>query len=193
MATTHSPLSPVRLDLARLACLTVLVLAAGCGGGSDPQPQSAVEIWADDVCSSVADWKDAVEDAQSALSDPADLSATDVRDTLQGVADATNAFVTDLTGIGTPDTQAGQAAADELSTLSGRLRHHADIVSEAVGESSDNLQELLAQVSTVTSAVSEMIDDSVATVESISRLDGADELESAFEESSTCQELGAGG
>jgi hypothetical protein len=62
-----------------------------------------------------------------------------------------------------------------------------------VEESADNLQALLAQVSTVTGAVSEMIDDSVATVESISRLDGADELESAFEESSTCQELGAGG
>jgi methyl-accepting chemotaxis protein len=192
-STTRFTLSPVRLDLARLACLAILVLTAGCGGDSDPPPQSATEIWVDGVCASVVDWKDGVEDAQSALSDPADLSANDVRDTLQGVADATNAFVADLKGMGTPDTEAGQAAADELSTLSGRLRHHAQVVSEAVEESADNLQALLAQVSTVTGAVSEMIDDSVATVESISRLDGADELESAFEDSSTCQELGVGG
>jgi hypothetical protein len=50
---------------------------------------------------------------------------------------------------------------------------------------------VLAQVSTVTQALSTMVNNAVTAVENIRQLDGADELESAFQDSQTCQELRA--
>jgi len=191
-STAVHPFQTGRRALAGLGSVAVLALATACGG-SDAEPQSAAEVWADDVCSSVSDWKGAVEGAQATLSDPGNLSANDVKAALRSVSTATSAFVADLKGMGPPDTEAGQAAQDELSTLSGRLQQQADVVTQALNESSDNLQELLAQVSTVSGAVSRMVSESVAAVDNIRQLDGADELESAFQDSSTCQDLGAGG
>ena len=189
--TARHPIHRGLRHLARLGPAAVLVLATGCGGFGSEQ-QSAVEAWADDVCASVSDWKGAVEDAQATLGDPVTLSADDVRNALNSVVSATTSFVNDLKGMGPPDTEAGQAAADELSILSGKLQHQADVVTQAMDESSTNLQELLAQVSTVSGAISRMVGDSVAAVENIEQLDGAAELESAFQEASACQELRAG-
>jgi hypothetical protein len=170
----------------------VLVVATGCAGSDGGDEQSAAEAWADDVCASVSDWTDAVQDAQTTLRDPANLSANEVTGTLKSVSTATSAFVSDLKSFGPPDTDAGQAAQAQLSTLSDQLQEQADIVTGALNQSSGNLQQLLAQVSTVSGAVASMVSDAVAAVENIRQLDGADELERAFQDSATCEELRAG-
>jgi type I site-specific restriction endonuclease len=177
--------------LAQLGLVAVLALATGCGG-SDGDQQTAAEVWADDVCSTVSDWKGAVEDAQTTLRDPANLSANDVRDALDSVATATSAFVADLQDIGPPGTAAGDAAQEQLSSLSDQLQQQADVVARTLNQPSENLQELLAQASAVSGALSTMVTDAVTTVENIRQLDGADELESAFQDSPSCQELRAG-
>jgi type I site-specific restriction endonuclease len=189
-STARHPVRRGRRHLAHLGVIAVLALATGCGGSEGDQ-QSATEAWADDVCSTVSDWKGAVEDAQTTLSDPANLSADDVRGALESVSTATTAFVNDLQDIGPPDTDAGEQAAAQLSTLSDQLQEQADVVTRTLNQPSANLQELLAQVSTVTNALSTMVTDSVTAVESIRQLDGADELESAFQDSRTCQNLRA--
>jgi hypothetical protein len=177
--------------LASFALAAVLVVATGCAGSNGGDEQSAAEAWADDVCASVSDWTGAVQEAQATLGDPANLSASDVTDSLESVSTATSAFVSDLKGFGSPDTDAGQAAQTQLSTLSDQLQEQADIVTRALNQSSGNLQQLLAQVSTVAGALSSMVNDSVAAVEDIRQLDGAEELERAFQDSATCQELRA--
>lgn len=178
--------------LVHLGVIAVLALATGCGGSESDQ-QSATEAWADDVCSTVSDWTGAVEDAQTTLSDPANLSANDVRGALESVSTATTAFVNDLQDIGPPDTEAGEQAGAQLATLSDQLQEQADVVTRTLNQPSASLQELLAQVSTVTKALSTMVTDSVAAVDNIRQLDGADELERAFQDSQTCQELRASG
>ena len=174
---------------APLALAAVLVVATGCAGSGGADQQSAAEAWADDVCASVSDWTGAVRDAQATLGDPANLSVNDVTDAVEGVSAATSAFVSDLQGFGAPDTDAGQAAQAQLSTLSVQLQEQADIVTRTLDQSSASLQELLTQVSTVSGALSSMVSDSVATVENIRQLDGADELERAVQDSAACQEL----
>lgn len=185
------PVSAGRRHLAHLGLIAVLALAAAGCGGSDGDQQSAAEAWADDVCSTVSDWTGAVQDAQTTLSDPGNLSANDVRGALENVSTATTAFINDLKDIGPPDTEAGEAAGAQLSTLSDQLQQQADVVTRALNQSSANLQELLAQVSTVTNALSTMVNNAVTAVDNIRQLDGADELESAFQDSQTCQELQA--
>lgn len=195
-STTRRRVRGRRRHLARLALVAVLALATGCGGTDDEQQQqpqqSAAEAWADDVCSSVSTWQDAVAQSRSVLGDPADLSADDVRQALEGAATATSTLVADLEQIGPPDTEAGKAAAAELSTLSDQLRQQADLVTRALDRSSGDLQELLAQLSAVSGALSTMATDAATAIDNLSRLDGAEELQSAFRTSPTCQQLGAG-
>jgi type I site-specific restriction endonuclease len=189
-STARHPVGRGRRNLAHLGVIAVLALATGCGGSESDQ-QSATEAWADDVCSTVSDWKGAVEDAQTTLSDPANLSANDIQAALESVSTATTAFVDDLQDIGPPDTEAGEQAGAQLSTLSDQLQEQADVVTRTLNQTSANLQELLAQVSTATKALSTMVTDSVTAVENIRQLDGAEELESAFQDSQTCQDLRA--
>ncbi len=189
-STARHPVQGGRRHLAQLGLVAVLALATGCGG-ADGDQQTATEAWADDVCSTVSDWKGAVVDAQATLSDPANLSANDVKDALESVSTATSTFVTDLKDIGPPDTEAAGAAQEQLSTLSDQLQQQADVVTRTLNQPSASLQELLAQVSTVSGALSTMVTDAVTAVENIRQLDGADELESAFQDSQTCQELRA--
>jgi type I site-specific restriction endonuclease len=195
-STAPHPILRGRRHLAGLGLVAVLALAAGCGsdGEQQQQPQpTATEAWADDVCSSVSSWKAAVDHSESMLSHPANLSANDVRHALSFVSTATSKFVSELKDVGPPDTEAGQAAEAELSTLSDQLQQQADIVTRTLDESSGSLQELLAQVSSVSGALSTMVTDTTTAVENIRQLDGADELESAFQDSSACQGLGTGG
>jgi hypothetical protein len=190
-----------------VAVVAVLVLAAaGCGSsdGSDgssseggpTQSSSAADgqelsAWADDVCSAASEWVTAVDAAQTTLSDKANLSANGVRSALDGVATATDSLVTDLTGLGPPDTAAGDQAQAALSALATQLRQQQDEIAGATSQSPTTAGELLTNVSTITGALATMVTGAAATMESIRQLDGAEELESAFKANPNCQQLPA--
>jgi hypothetical protein len=170
---------------------TLALGAAGCGDSSDDaeDQQTSAEAWAGDVCSTAADWRAAIDDAQATLTDTGNLSADLIRETVDDVATATATLVTDLSEMGAPDTEAGDEAEARLSSLSDQLQQQEDVISGATDESAGGLQNLLAQVSTVTGAIATMLADVSAAVDDIRRLDGAQELENAFQDSSACQEL----
>jgi hypothetical protein len=193
-------LLPVRRRLRRGArllgvalLLAFAVSAVGCDDASDdqePQP-SAAEAWADQLCSTAGDWRTAIEDAQVTLTDTSNLSANAVRGAVDDVATATTTLVTELGQIGPPDTEAGDAAAAQLSALSDALGEQQAVISDTRDQPADSAQALLAQVSTVTGAIASMLSAISVSVDNISQLDGAQELRSAFQASSACQELRA--
>ena len=183
------------MNLIRVASAVLLAAlsatAVGCSGYDQQDQQTAAEAWVSDVCKSAVDWRTAISDAQTTLSDTGSLSADIVRDTVDDVTTATRTFVNDLAGMGTPDTEAGDEAAAQIATLSDQLDQQSEIVSNAISESSDSLQDLLGQVSTVTGAIATMLTDVGTAVDNIRQLDGAQELEDAIRDSSACQELHA--
>jgi hypothetical protein len=184
--------------LAGVALLGALAgSAAGCDDSADdssddqePQ-QSAAEAWADQLCSAGVDWRTAINDAQVTLTDVSSLSADAARDAVDDVATATTTFIEELGQMGPPDTEAGDAAAAQLSALSDGLEEQQAVISDARDQAADSPQALLAQVSTVTGAIAAMLADISSSVDDISQLDGAQELRSAFQASSACQELRA--
>lgn len=165
--------------------------SAGDSGDSGGDQQSSAESWADQVCSSVTDWRGAVDGARTTLSDTANLSANAIRGAFDDLSTATSTLVTDLSDIGAPDTDAGSEAKAELSSLSEKLHQQEDVIDNATQQSPGSLQDLLAQVSTVTGAVSTMITDAGVAVDNIRQLDGAQELEDAFQSVQSCQDLRA--
>ena len=95
----------------------------------------------------------------------------------------------DLGDLGAPDTDAGDEAEERISSLSEQLQEQADVVEDAVGEETQGMAERLADVSTVSGAVAQMISDAQAAVADIRTLDGAQELEDAISSASSCQDL----
>ena len=158
---------------------------------SDGNQQSQASTWAEDVCSAASDWKVAVDTAQATLSDKANLSANGVRDAVDAVAAATDSLVANLTSLGAPDTTAGDQAQAQLSTLASQLQQQKDTITSATSQSPTTARELLTQVSTMTGALATMLSNVTATVDNIRQLEGAEELESAFQDALTCKQLQA--
>jgi len=184
--TTQSAWSMKRL-LPLALVVVIAALAAGCGGSKKP-PTTAE--WAGGVCSSVSTWEDSLKTAAQPLTS-GDIS----KDSLQTAADdaksATDTLKSDLKDLGKPDTQVGQQAQDQIDTLTGELQTDVDtITSAAVGAS--GISGITAAVATATTTVSTMKTQVNATITSLKQLDAKGELTTAFQQSSSCQQLKAG-
>jgi hypothetical protein len=186
-------LSGPRRHGALLACAAlVVVLTSACGSSDDDGDQpSSTEAWAGRVCASASNWLGAVSDAQTTLTDTTSLDADGLRDAFDDVAGATETLVTNLGDLGAPDTEAGDQAKAQLSSLSDQLAEQQAVISDASDQGAGSVQGLLSQVSTVTAAVATMLGDVSTTIDDIRQLQGADELERAFQDADACQELRA--
>lgn len=186
--------TPRRAARRRLAVLTGLVVGLavvpGCGSDDDAASEpTAAESWASDLCSSVGDWTTTMKDARSTLSEPRDLSVDEVEATFTEVRTATSTLVEDLGDLGAPDTEAGDEAGELVSSLSEDLQAQAAVVEDASNDQPQGMGEVLARVSSVTGAVAQMISDTQATVTDLGALDGAQEMEDAFADTASCQDL----
>jgi hypothetical protein len=178
--------------LASGALLATLVLSSACGDSSDDQDQpSSAEAWAGQVCSIGSNWLSAVSDAQATLTDTSNLNADALSGAFDDVAGATETLVTNLGKLGAPDTEAGDQAQAQVSSLSDQLQQQQSVISTATDQTTGSVQGLLAQVSTVTAAVATMLSDIGKAIDNIRQLQGADELEKAFQDASSCQDLRA--
>jgi hypothetical protein len=178
---------------ALLACAALtLVLTSACGSSDDSEDQpSDTEAWAGQVCATASNWLGAVSDAQATLTDTTSLDADALRGAFDDVTGATETLVTNLGKLGKPDTEAGEQAQAQLSSLSDQLEQQQAAISDATDQGAGSVQGLLSQVSTVTAAIATILTDVSTTIADIRQLQGADELEKAFQDAQACQELRA--
>lgn len=170
---------PHRSLLASFAAGLAL-LAASCGGSDET---SGTTDWANGVCSAISTWTSTIQTAaQSVQSNP-------TKEGLQSAADdaeqATKTFVADLRELGKPDTDAGEQAKSSLDALADELETSADEISSAVDSSAG----ALAAISTVTATLTAMGDQISSTFQQLEQLDASGELETAFEQADSCDEL----
>jgi hypothetical protein len=174
------------------AATAVLSCAAGCGGSStSSQGKSEAEKWADGVCSSISTWRDTVSQAKSTLRHPAELSVSTFKATVRDVVDATKSLVSEMGNLGPPNTTAGKQAADQLSSLSEELDKERAVLKKTIQSDAASPSEVLANLSTITGALSTMGADISTTLDDLRSLDGAAELRDAFDSSASCQKLRA--
>ena len=93
-----------------LACGIAL---SGCGGGTSP------EEWADAVCSSGADWVDALQSEADQLQSRVDSATPEeakqlLLDFLDGTVDETNDLLADIEEAGEPSAERGDAFAADV-------------------------------------------------------------------------------
>jgi len=167
--------------------VVVAVLAAGCGS---KKPMTTAE-WANGVCSAVGTWKDSLTSAAEPLKS-GNVSKDSLQTAANDVKSATDTLQSDLKDLGKPNTQAGQQAQDEINTLTSELQTDVDTIKSAA-EGASGVSGISSAVTTATTTVSTMKAQVSSTVTSLKQLDAKGELNTAFKQADSCQQLTSGG
>lgn len=171
--------------IAPILLVSAVVALAGCGGGPD---EGSAEAWAEDVCGSLNGWFADVDAALEGLTDEGlQLDRADVDEAVEAVGDATEELGNELDGLGQPETESGQQAEEVVTDLRATL---SDDVDEIEGALSGDSQPLEA-VSTVAAALASAAAALQESYDALLGLDAGGELEAAFDDADSCDELRA--
>jgi hypothetical protein len=169
--------------------LLAVSLATGCG--DDGGGSSSTNEWADGVCSAITTWSESITSTADTLRD-GDVSEDELRSAVEDFESATSDFVDDVRGLEAPDTEAGEQAKESLDQLSDNVEENMSKMQSAVDDVSGP-NEVGEAVTAVGTAVSSMGAQLGATFGELERLDAGGELEEAFREAESCDELVSGG
>jgi hypothetical protein len=174
----------VRSIVSAAVLALVLVGASGCGGNG----QTASERWADEVCSSIGDWRDQVFSIRNDVAKKArdgSLDAGELRSALDKTADETGTLVRRLRDAAPPETEAGRRAGKKLDEILARVSSLlASARSKAAAADS-----LPAAITAAGPDLSRAANEVVSGMEQLSRLDPAGELHAAFRDAKSCRDL----
>ncbi|MGH3135475.1 MAG: hypothetical protein ACRDPV_03125 [Gaiellaceae bacterium] len=159
----------------------------------DDGESTSPTAWADSVCTSLSTWRSSI----TAISDVSGetLTAESLQESLGDATSATETLVTDLQQLGPPDLDAGDALKQQLDSAASEIEASFDTLSQsaedATGASSpaDFIQALAAlapQFQALLDTISTTVDDLQS---SDVAGDAQDELQAAFADASSCQEL----
>jgi hypothetical protein len=165
----------------------LLALAAGCGGDDGGGESSATADWADGICSSTLTWTESVTSTAQSLSGGG-LGEEELRGAVDDIESATKDFAEELKGAGRPDTAAGAEVEAAFDDLAGDVEESVAEMKTAV-EDVSGVSEVLEAVTAVSAILSTMSEQVSATLARIETLDAQGEIETAFEEADSCQEL----
>ena len=126
-------------------------------------------------------WSDSITSATESVKD--NPSADGLKSAVDDVKQATSTLTGDLDALGKPDTEAGQEAKDAIDELATRAETEIDEIESATGGGAAALSTLVGSLTTISSQVSSTFDQLVE------QLDGSDELQTAFENADSCDEL----
>ncbi len=168
------------------------LLAAGCGGSSDSASSDVTptEEWADGLCSSISTWTSSLTSIVDTLKG-GDLSKDSLTSAVDDAKSATETFTTSLSDLGRPDTEAGQEAKDSVDQLVTDIQADMTEIEDAVNGAS-GVAGVIAAVPTISSTLAKAGEQVSNTLSGFQDLDAKGELESAFESSSSCQDLTGG-
>jgi hypothetical protein len=172
-------------------CVVAAALAlAGCGGDDQPQAEGGDEptaqAWADEVCTRIDGWQQELRDIVAAEEEGSGMEA--VRQKLDRAAAATDDLLTDLQGIGAPDTESGSEAKDEVDALAESTKERVDRI-RTDAEDAEGAGDALQIAASIATELDEAQQEARATFDRVQDLDPAGELRDGIESSESCDEL----
>jgi len=170
----------------------IVIAAIAMRLSDDGQPTT--EEWADEVCTSLSDWRTSITSLADVGDEP--LTADTLREKLDDAGDATNELVTQLRGLGVPDLEAGDELQQQLDDSAAELESKYDALRDS-GEAAADAPpaEFLQQLSGLASDFAALQTSISTTVSSLQDANVGEEskaeLEQAFADAPSCQSLQA--
>jgi len=182
-----------RLTLLAAVVSAVALIASGCGSSdnSSSSDTSPTAEWANSLCTVLLSWTSAMSSIGDSLKSGG-LSKEGLTSAADDVKSANEDLVAGLSGLGKPETEAGQEAKDSLDKLSEDLKANMQKIEDAVDGVSD-LTGVLSAAPVVIATVTTMGSQVSSTLTGLEQLDAKGELKDAFEQSSACKDLTSSG
>ena len=153
--------------------------------------------WADSVCTSLDEWHGAITGLADV--DQGELTRESLEQKLDEAGDATDELVDDLKRLGPPDLEARDEAEQALDDAADGLEESFDSLRTAAqgaldADSPTEFLQELAALAPQFQALLQQIQDTVESMQSASLFgDSSAELEQAFADADSCQQLRAEG
>ena len=165
------------------------LLAAGCGGSSDSSSSdtSPTTEWADSLCSAINTFTASLTSAVDPIKS-GDISEDSLTTAVDEAKTATDTLVSDLEGLGKPDTEAGQEAKDSVDKLSSELQSEVTTIEDEL-DGASGIAGYIKAAPAILTALGTMGTDVSSTVTNLQGLDAKGELQIAFDDASSCADL----
>jgi hypothetical protein len=179
-----------------IAAIVLAAVLARTLGDDDSGPSEETVSWTSSVCTSLATWQASIESIANVAA--TGLSKESLQQAFDDAATATDQLVSELKALGPPDLDSGaqveqqlEASVDELSADYEEIKASAEQALDA-----DSTAELLGALASLAPKFQELVASVNGMLETLQSEDVAagaqDELEQAFSEAESCQELQAG-
>ena len=170
----------------------IVIAAIAMRLSDDGQPTT--EEWADEVCTSLSDWRTSITSLADVGDEP--LTPDALREKLDEAGDATNELVTQLRGLGAPDLEAGDELQQQLDDSAAELESKYDALRDSAEAAADAPPaEFPQQLSGLASDFAALQTSISTTVSSLQHANVGEEskaeLEQAFADAPSCQSLRA--
>jgi hypothetical protein len=179
----------------------VLVATAMVGNRDDSGETVPAGQWAQSVCGSIGVWRGEIEDivdgirqapaTGTGLEEPQSQtpqgSPSLVRSGLEESVRATEVLVTGIDNAGTPDTDQGEAAAQQVASWADTSLANLNKAEESLDTEAATPEEAIAQLMGAAGAIRLTVVSGYETLADVALLEP--ELAAAIHESSTCQQL----
>ena len=180
----------------------LLVVTAMIGNRDKSGETVSADEWAQSVCGAVGTWRGEMEaiiddvrqapsTGASGVEEPQSQtpqgSAGLVRSGLEQSVRATKTLVTGIDNAGVPDTDQGEAAAQQVSSWADSSVSSLEQAQDSLDQEASTLEDAVVQLTGAASALRVVLAGGVETMADVALLDP--ELTTAVGESSTCQQL----
>jgi hypothetical protein len=193
--------SPLSWGLAALGVIVVILIGAAIGGRDDSDETVPAGEWAQNVCGSVAVWRGELEAIVEDIRTPNAFSTTGeepqsetpqgrtgfVRRSVERSVQATETLVEGVDNAGTPDTEQGEEAANQISSWADSSLEALEEAEDSLDDEADTLEQSIEQLGEAMRAIGSSLTGGVQAITGVARLDP--ELGAALRDSSTCDEL----
>jgi hypothetical protein len=180
--------------------IVLVLVATGLIGDSDHAGESVpAGEWAQDVCAAVGVWRGEAE----AISESFRLSSESNEQTenvptpegrlgsaqvaLERSLEAADTLVEAVDRAGVPDTAGGEEAADQVSSWANGAKEDLEEAEDLLDDEPDSLEDDVERVTEIARLIGGVLESGRQTLAAVVTSDP--ELEAAFRDSSTCQQL----
>jgi len=169
--------------------LGLALVSAGCGGDDSESSARPTEEWAEGYCSAIVDWATELRRATDELRDYRSLSQEAFDQAGADIRSATEAFTSELRGLGAPDTDFGEEARQAVDTFATATEADLADIERAV-EDVSGITGISKAVVSITAALTSMNKSFTTMVNALRRIDPEKELQTALEDAESCDDLG---
>ena len=140
------------------------------------------------MCTAVDTWLDSVDSTIKGLKGAGSLDAA-ASQAKDGVKSATDTLAASIDALGTPSTGDGQKAKADVDDLVSELQQLSTSIQQALANPGSNPVQVAGTLAEVGSDVGEAVDDVQKTATSLKGAKPNGQLQKAFKNSSSCQDL----